>query len=57
MPGYILYTRKTIKQALSMFYTLLYNNQINARTLIGRSAMVYCVGKPMEKSRVLRIIT
>ena len=38
-------------------YLLLYNNQINARALIGQSAMVYCAGKPMEKSRVLRIIT
>ena len=30
----------------------LYNNKINARILIGQSAMVYCAGKPMEKSRV-----
>ena len=37
-------------------YSSLYNNQINARALIGQSAMVYCAGKPMEKSRVLRII-
>ena len=37
-------------------YKFLYNNQINARALIGQSAMVYCAGKPMEKSRVLRII-
>ena len=29
------------------------NNQINARSLIGQSAMVYCAGKLMEKSRVL----
>ena len=29
--------------------SILYNNQINARALIGRSAMVYCVGKLMEK--------
>jgi len=34
----------------------LYNNQINARALIGESAMVYCASKPMENSRVLRII-
>ena len=33
-----------------------YNNQINVRALIGQSAMVYCAGKPMEKSRALRII-
>ena len=31
----------------------LYNNQINARDLIGQSAMGYCAGKPMEKSRLL----
>ena len=41
---------------LLSFYIVLYNNQINARALIGQSAMVYCAGKPMEKSRVLRII-
>ena len=34
----------------------LYNNKINARALIGQSAMVYCAGKPMEKSRVFWII-
>ena len=28
------------------------NNQINARSLIGQSAVVYCAGKLMEKSRV-----
>ena len=33
-------------------YIYLYNNKINARVLIGQSAMVYCAGKPMEKSRV-----
>ena len=33
-------------------YIFLYNNKINARVLIGQSAMVYCAGKPMEKSRV-----
>jgi len=38
-------------------YTILYNNQINARALIGQSALVYqCAGKPTEKSRVLRIV-
>ena len=30
----------------------LYNNQINARALIGLSAVGYCAGKPTEKSRV-----
>ena len=31
-----------------MFYQSLYNNQTNARALIGQLAMVYCAGKPME---------
>ena len=35
---------------------ILYNNQINARALIGQSAVVYCAGKPTEKSRVFCII-
>ena len=30
----------------------LYNNQINARALIGQSAMGYFAGKPTEKPRV-----
>jgi len=30
-------------------YFALYNNQINARALIGQSAMVYCAGKPMTQ--------
>ena len=30
----------------------LYNNKINARALIGQSAVIYCAGKPTEKSRV-----
>ena len=34
----------------------LYNNQINARTLIGQSAVGYCAGKPTEKSRIFWII-
>ena len=37
-------------------YLLLYNNKINARVLIGQSAMVYWAGKPMEKTRVFWII-
>ena len=37
-------------------YCILYNNKINARVLIGQSAIVYCAGKPMEKSRVFWII-
>ena len=34
------------------FYSVLYNNQINARALIGQSAVVYSASKPMENSRV-----
>ena len=34
---------------ISLYYISLYNNQINAHTLIGQSAMGYCSGKPMEK--------
>ena len=30
----------------------LYNIQIEARALIGQSAVGYCAGKPTEKSRV-----
>ena len=37
-------------------YGFVYNNQINARTLIGHPAMVYCAGKPMEKLHVFWII-
>ena len=40
---------KVIKQA---FISLYINNQVNARALIGQSAMVYCAGKLMEKSRI-----
>ena len=32
--------------------TLVINNQINARALIGQSSMIYCAGKLMAKSRV-----
>ena len=38
-------------------YYYLYNNQINARALIGQSAVGYCYYKPTEKSRVFWIIT
>ena len=41
---------------VSMGYRRLYNNQNNARAVIGQSAMVYCAGKPTEKSCVLWII-
>ena len=39
-----------------MIYTLLYNNQINVRAVIGQSGLGYCAGKPTEESRVLWII-
>ena len=41
---------------LFVAYLLLCNNQINARALIGLSAVGYCAGKPTEKSRVFSII-
>ena len=33
-----------------------YNNQINTRSLIGQSAMVYCASKLMEKLRLRLVI-
>ena len=39
-----------------LVYLYLYNNQINARALIGQSAMVYCASNLMEKSRVFWIV-
>ena len=33
-------------------YLHVYKNQINARALIGLSAVGHCAGKPTEKSRV-----
>ena len=36
----------------TVLYLYLYNNQINARALIGQSFVGYCAGKPTEKSRV-----
>ena len=38
------------------FSSALYNNQINARAMIGQSAVVYCAAKHTEKSRVFWII-
>ena len=37
-------------------YSNLYNNQVNARALIGQSAVCSCAGKPTEKSRVFLIV-
>ena len=37
-------------------YSCLYNNQINARALIGQSAVCYCYYKPTEKYGVFWII-
>ena len=56
------YVHSTAKAELNfhlfytLFYLFLYNNQINARALIGQSAVGYCAGKPTEKSRVFWII-
>ena len=41
---------------LILVYNYLYNNQVNARALIGQSSMVYCAGNFMEKSLVFWII-
>ena len=42
-------------QMSGVFYHSLYN-QINARALIGQSALGYCAGKPTEKLHVFWII-
>ena len=44
--------KKNKASPVSANYNSFYNNKINARTLIGQSTMVYCAGKPMEKSCV-----
>ena len=41
---------------LKTCHCILYNIQINARALIGKSAMGYCAGKPRKKSHVFWII-
>ena len=43
---------KVLETVCFNLYINLYHNQINARALIGQSAMVYFAGKPMEISRV-----
>ena len=49
----ILYLRSILEmENLLLVYHHLYNNQINARALIGQSAVGYCAGKPAENSRV-----
>ena len=45
-------TYPLLSLASSIVYYILYNSQINVHALIGQSAMGYCAGKPMEKSRV-----
>ena len=35
-------------QMTGVFYHSLYNNQINARAVIGQSAVGYCAGKPTK---------
>ena len=41
-----------LKNVTIILYSNLYNNQINARALIGQSAVGYCYYKPTEKSCV-----
>ena len=45
-----------LKHVTIIVYSNLYKNQINARALIGQSAVGYCYYKATEKSRVFRII-
>ena len=40
------------EQSIKPIINILYNNKINARVLIGQSAMVYCAGKPMVEEFV-----
>ena len=44
--------KSVLKYICIISYHILYNNKINARVLIGQSAMVYFAVKHMEKSRV-----
>ena len=53
-PGqFIFLATEVVFAIVTLLHLYLYNNQINARALIGQSAMSYCASKPMEKSRVL----
>ena len=45
-----LYLPIVIEHCILFVINFLYNNQINARALIGQSAVVYRAGKPTEKS-------
>ena len=47
-----MYTRDCVRSVLTkdVCYMALSNNQINARALIGQSAMIYCASEPMEIS-------
>ena len=47
---------KALLEKITSFNEDLYNNQINARALIGQSAVGYCAGKPTEKLCVFWII-
>ena len=40
----------------TVFLSSSYDNQVNARALIGQSAVGYCASKLMEKSRVFWVI-
>ena len=37
-------------------FRVLYNNQINARSLIGQSAVGYCAGKPTESRATYELL-
>ena len=41
-----------MRKSLFKVIVCLYHYQINARALIGQSAVGYCAGKPMEKLRI-----
>ena len=49
-------TSQSARAFNAIHYFSLYNNKINARALIGQSAMVYYAGKPMETSHRLRLV-
>ena len=51
-PDIHLIAKKTLSEQKYQDNHKLYNNQINARALIGQSAVVYCASKPTEKLRV-----
>ena len=51
-----MYAMKTRNFDPMKFIPIYNNNQINARAMIGLSAVGYCAGKPTEKSRLFWIM-